>query len=247
MWFYFLMSGLFIALGLAVHVFKWYFLIAGYNTMSKEKKEKVDTKSLGRLMGFYAYANGLVFLIMGLLQAANIKIGMTPWLVFFGVSTVYLLVKAQKYDGNIFDERGKLRKGAGKQLAVPLGITAVTLILVAVLMFFSLQATKVSFLEEGLQVHGMYGDVYAWDSITEIKLIETLPHIEMRTNGSALGSKLKGHFRTTEYGSVKLFVNTKVPPFVYLQSNDEIIIFNLVDAGRTKETYTEILQRTSAD
>lgn len=53
MWFYFMIAGFFIAIGLAVYVFKWYFLIAGYNTMSKEKKVNVDTKSLGRLMGPY--------------------------------------------------------------------------------------------------------------------------------------------------------------------------------------------------
>jgi hypothetical protein len=52
----------FILIGLAVHVFKWYFLISGYNTMSKEKKANVDTEGLGRLMGIYSYVNGGVFI-----------------------------------------------------------------------------------------------------------------------------------------------------------------------------------------
>ncbi len=244
MWFHFMMAGFFIAIGLAVHVFKLYFLIAGYNTMSKDKKVNVDTKSLGRLMGIYSYCNGGVFMLMGILHILGLRPGMTPVIVFLSISTVFLLIKAQKYDGNLYDENGKLRKGAGKQLAVPAGITVVALIFVAVVMFFSSQATKVTFLEEGLQIHGMYGQVYDWELIEEVRVIESLPEIERRTNGSAVGSHLKGHFRTTEHGAVKLFVDTKRPPFIHLESNGSITIFNLGNAEETEKTYEEILIRT---
>lgn len=37
-----LVGGAFIFMGLSVHIFKWYFLIAGYNTMPKEQKANVD-------------------------------------------------------------------------------------------------------------------------------------------------------------------------------------------------------------
>lgn len=243
MYLYFVIAGLFMATGIAVHIFKWYFLIAGYNTMSKEKKAKVDIKALGKLVGLYSYANGLVFIVMGSLHVMHIKVGMTPSLIFFGVSTVYLLIRAQKYDGNLFDENGKMRKGAGKQLAVPLGITGATLFFVAVLMFFSSQATEVSFLNEGIEIHGMYGEVYTWESIEEIKMLGSLPTIERRTNGSALGSHLKGHFSTTELGSVKLFVNSKKPPFIFFKSDGKIVIFNLADNDETEEAYIKMQKR----
>ncbi len=67
--------------------------------------------------------------------------------------------------------------------------------------------------------------------------METLPRIEARTNGSALGSYLKGHFRTKEYGPVKLFVDAKTPPFVYLKSGEEVVIFNLADPEQTITVY----------
>jgi uncharacterized membrane protein len=94
MWTCFIMAATFILIGIAVHGFKCYFLIAGYNTMPKEKKEKVNVTALGKLMGFYAYANGIVFLVMGILYALDIKISMTPAFIFFGISTIYLLIKA---------------------------------------------------------------------------------------------------------------------------------------------------------
>lgn len=243
MWFNIILGIFFIGIGLAVHVFKWYFLISGYNTMPKEKKANVDTAGLGRLMGIYAYINGGVFIFMGVLQALGFKPVQTPAFVFFIISTVYLLVKAQKYDGNIFDQDGKIRKGAGKQLAVPAAITVVTFIFVAVLLFFSSRSTEVSVFEEGIEIHGMYGEVYTWETIESVKLKEELPTIEMRTNGSALGSNLKGHFRTRELGSVKLFVDAQEPPFIYLETDGGITIFNLENADETKGIFEEILSR----
>ena len=230
-------------MGVAVHVFKWYFLIAGYNTMPKDKKEKVDTKGLGRLMGVYSYLNGAILFVMGILYAAGIELSMTPALVFFGISTIFLIIRAQKYDGNVFDKEGRVRKGAGKQFIVPLAIIVVTLVAVAVLMIFSSQATKVTFLDEGLQVHGMYGEMYSWSAIEEATLLETLPKIEARTNGSAIGPNLRGNFRTSDYGAVKLFVNRNNPPFILLQSNGKIAIFNLAEADETKDAYDEIAKR----
>ena len=243
MWFNILIGGFFIAIGLAIHVFKWYFLISGYNTMSKEKKANVDTKGLGRLMGIYFYINGGIFIVMGVLQALSPIAGMTPAIIFFIVSTVYMLIKAQKYDGNIYDENGKLRKGAGKRVALLVGIVVVTFTLIAILMFFSSQATKVTFLEEGVQIQGMYGEVYTWESIKGIKLIEELPTIELRTNGSALDSNLKGHFRTRELGEVKLFVNTQKPPFIYLETDNGTTIFNMENAEETQEVFKEMLRQ----
>lgn len=73
----------FIMMGIAIRVFKWYFLISGYNTMSKEKKDKVDIEGLARFMGMYLYANGAAFLAAGILQDIGIKAGVTAAWVFF--------------------------------------------------------------------------------------------------------------------------------------------------------------------
>jgi hypothetical protein len=89
----------------------------------------------------------------------------------------------------------------------------------------------------------LYGDVYAWEYIQAVKLMEDLPTIEMRTNGSALGSNLKGHFRTTELGSVKLFVNTQKPPFIYLETVNGVTIFNMTNEVETQEIFREILRQ----
>jgi len=245
MWFYLGLGVFFIGLGLGVHVYKWYFLISGYNTMSKEKKANVDTKSLGRLIGIYSYVNGGVLILMGLLHGIDFKPSLIPAIAVFSISTLYVMVKSQKYDGNLFDPYGKLRPGAKKKLAVPAGILVASFILVAVLLLFSSRPSEVTLLEEGLQIHGMYGDVYEWDSIETVKLMEELPTIERRTNGSAVGSHLKGNFRTTELGSVKLFVDAKNPPYITFEAEGRVIIFNLETEEETGEVYREILKKIS--
>lgn len=124
------------------------------------------------------------------LHAFGYKQVLMPAMVFFGISIVYVLIKAQKYDGNIYDKSGKLREGAWKQLLLSAGIVFVTGIFVAIMMITSFKQSKVTFLKEGIEIHGMYGGVYSWESIETIKLMDELPTIERRTNGSALGSNL---------------------------------------------------------
>ena len=243
MWFYMIIGVFLIVMGLMVHVFKWHFLISGYNTMPKEQKEKVDAEGLGRLIGIYFYVNGGVLIGMGVLRAFGVKVVLIPSIVFFSISTIYMLIKAQKYDGNVYGEDGKLRKGAWKQFILPVSIISISSIFVVLLLFFSSQPTKVTFVDEGVQIHGMYGDIYSWDSIKTVRLMEELPTIERRTNGSAVNSTLKGYFRTKEMGSVKLFVNTQKRPFVYFETKDEVVIFNTASADETQEIFGEMQKR----
>lgn len=243
MWVQFLMGAMFLFLGIAIHKFKWYFLISGYNTMSKEKKTNVDTEGLGRLMGFYMYLNGGVLILLGVLSALDIWSGMTPFLAVIIVSTIYLLVKAQKYDHNLFDEKGKLKEGAGKQLIPVVVILLVVFLAVGALLIYVSRPTEVSITPQGLEIHGMYGEFHPWDVFDQADLSEELPRIERRTNGAAVGANLKGHFRTTELGDVKLFVHTRQPPFIYITVNGRTTILNSASEAETRELFEEIQRR----
>lgn len=240
MWVFIIIGLISIFIGLAVHVFKWYFLISGYNTMSKEKKKNVDTEGLGRLLGIYSYLIGALLIITGIVYELGYTGIVTPVIILVVILAVLMIVKSQKFDGNLYDEDGKFRKGAGKQLVPTMIITGITLIFVAVIMFFSSQSTEITILEDGIQIHGMYGDTYEWEEIETIVLQEALPTIERRTNGSALGPNLKGHFKTKEHGSVKLFVHKETPPFIYLKTKDKLIIFNMKEANETEAIFKQM-------
>ncbi len=234
----------FIGIGLSVHKLKWYFLIAGYNTMPKEKQANVDIDGLGRLFGMYAYANGILFVLAGILAGSGIDGMAVPLILFLGISTVYLVVRAQKYDKNIYDDKGDLRKGSWKKLALPIGTTVALLLIVSVFMVYISRPTDVTLYQEGLQIHGLYGSVYDWHEINEVELRNELPVINKRTNGSAIGSHLKGYFSTEEYGTVKLFVDTKNAPFIFMETEDGIVFFNGKDSEETERIFLEILHKS---
>jgi hypothetical protein len=243
MWFYLITGGFLVAIGLAVHAFKMHFLIAGYNTMSADRRKNVDIRGLARMMGICMYLCGGAFAATGILDALGVRIGMFPALALLIVSVLFMAIRAQKYDPSQYDESGKLRREAVAQIAVPATIVVSVLILVAVLFIGSSRPTRATLQDEGLRIHGMYGRLYPWDSLGDIRLIDELPSIERRVNGSGLGANLKGHFRTTQYGVVMLFVNAEAPPFVLFESDGGIVIFNTGSADETRAVYKEILAR----
>ena len=82
-----LVGCLFILLGIMLSLGKWSFLIAGFNTMSKEEKEKYDVLALCKFMGklmFIIAFSVLLFILSRLL--------MTNVLLYIGVGIVIVSV-----------------------------------------------------------------------------------------------------------------------------------------------------------
>ena len=145
---------LFLFIGFAMQKLKWYFLISGYNTMTKEQKENVNVKALGKLLAIYSYSLAGLFALIALVDWLDYSQFIMPLLILFIILTVFVVVKSQKYNHNIFDENGKWKKGASKQLKKPTIILAITFIGVAIIMYFSLQPTGIETTEEGIEIAG---------------------------------------------------------------------------------------------
>lgn len=240
MWFYFMIALIMLILGLLIHKAKAYFLISGYNTYSREKQKNVDVEGLGRLMGYYGYANALVFFLAGILDYLGVSLGIAPVSIFFGGTTLFLLVKAQKYDRNMYGEDGRMTKKSKIQVALMAGAGLLIFLFVGIMMYTSSRDTVVSMDAQGMEIHGMYGDVYSWDTMEELKLLDQLPQVTLRTNGSGIGSKLRGNFKMKEYGQVKLFMDIDVPPYIYFSSDGKIVIFNLGEEEKTRAAFREM-------
>lgn len=101
---------LFAVLGVLIKYFKWYWLISGYNTMSKERKKQVDIEALGKFMG------NCLFLIAGLqfLGAYFLYINVPEASQFIPLAVValiiYMLFNAQKYDSGALNPDGTMKK-----------------------------------------------------------------------------------------------------------------------------------------
>lgn len=241
MLFYIIMAVSLLAIGGMVHGLKWHFLISGYNTMSPEKKARVDIEKTARLMGIWSYVNGGVFLFMTFLSWRQVEVSMLPAMGFLVITLILMLIQAQKYDGNLYEEDGRWKKSSKIQMALVLGGISLVVLFVGGMLYSSMQPVTAVMEKEALKINGMYGGSYTYQDITEVKLLDTLPTITMRTNGSAVDSHLRGNFNTKELGKIKLFVDTKLPPFIQMGIGTSTVIFNLKDAQTTTAFY-EALQ-----
>ncbi|MCZ8228357.1 DUF3784 domain-containing protein [Flavobacterium sp.] len=92
---------LFIIFGILIKYGKMYFLIAGYNTISKEEKEKIDIKGIATLFRNVLFGMALT-IIVGYFIAKNFENSNIENIAFFAailVGVPYLLIasNSKKY------------------------------------------------------------------------------------------------------------------------------------------------------
>lgn len=228
-----------IAFGLSLHVFKMYFLIKSYRRMSVERKADVDIEGMARFIGIVSYFDGALLLLVAILSALNIHVSSFAIVVVIGISIIFMLIYSLRYDAHYFEESGKLKKGALKSMLLPVTSGGVVIVIVAVVLLWTMQPLGVVLGDDALQIKGMYGGTYAYDQMEQLKYMDELPKISMRTNGAALGSHLKGHFQLEEFGAVTLFINTNDRGYIYFEYEGKKIIFNQ-PLEELKKTYDEL-------
>jgi hypothetical protein len=87
---------IFILLGILIKYGKMYFLIAGYNTMSKAEKEKVDIKGIATVFRNAMFGMSAIMLL-GYFIAEKLKNPNLHSITFFGALMVgipYLLIQS---------------------------------------------------------------------------------------------------------------------------------------------------------
>lgn len=122
----------------------------------------------------------------------------------------------------------------------------IIIVLVALVYVFGGRPANIEVDDEGITITGMYGDTYLYEDMDEIKLITTEFEILDRTNGSNIGTVLRGHFTTTEYGAVILFIDTEIKVYISIQIDNELVIFNLPSIEETESFYQTLLTHMPA-
>lgn len=83
---------MFIFLGVMIKYFKWSWLIAGYNTSSKEEKEKYDEIALCRYIGNLMFALGALIFISALgTHLEHSWLVTTSWIFFSAVIIIAVI------------------------------------------------------------------------------------------------------------------------------------------------------------
>ena len=200
-------------------------LIAGYNTMSPERKEKVDINRLSNwmsnclvFMGILMIGGPYLFNYLGLEGLANNIILVATLGVF-----PFLILNAQRYDRNTSNKR--------KTYLINIGILLLIGAFVGGILTYGTYPPTVELNKRTLVISGMYG---ISRELTSVELTQNLPEITMRTNGFYFNEVSKGDFKMENGGTVKLFLQSKNGPFIMAQSIGNVPIF--INRGTTEET-----------
>ena len=207
-------------------------LIAGYNTMSKEQKKNVDIEGLSTFMRNGLIAIGISIIIgyylfkwIGITLIANSML-----LIVILVGVTILVFKAQRFDHN-----------KNKKTKLTYFILGFVFIFVIGLIAYGFIPSKVILNKDSVQFSGMYGIEIKIAEIDNVKLVDNLPEIKMRTNGFSFGTVKKGFFDLNEFGKCRLLIHSGNPPYLIIsKGNGEKTIINFNEKSVTESTYTEI-------
>ncbi|UTT43584.1 DUF3784 domain-containing protein [Exiguobacterium aurantiacum] len=241
MWGFIIAALILYLLGFAVHRLGWHFLISGYNTMKREDKARVNIKAVARLLGFMCYGIATIFLLIAAIHGLGfgLDIPVEPFFILMLVLVVVTLWRAQKYDGNIYDEDGNIRPG-GKKRLIPLVVVLTFLVtFVPGLWFWFSQPTEVTLTDSALVIEGVYGETVPYDEIETVTLTYR-PSLDRRTNGAAVGSRLTGHFRTTGGEDVLVFLDRDIEATVRIDWSGKPIYVNVESNEATEALYEEV-------
>ncbi len=220
---------LFLLLGIALKFLKWDWLIAGYNTMSKEKKQEVDIVGLRNFLSNSMFIMATIFLVAFLFFYAGYNIAGQVIFSILIVYSIFMTFYLQRFNHN--------KKNRSKTVIILLLLLLVTGVFVFGLIFFGGKEPEVLIDTDQITISGMYGLTIPIDELTEIQLIEQIPQITARTNGYSVGSILKGNFKLEEYGKGKLFLMSDQGPFILLRSQEDFYIINFNEVDKTMELY----------
>ena len=239
MWVFIFVACLVIGLGYAVDRLRLYDLLSGYNTMSNEEKARIDVKRVARLTAILCYGIGGLFLVMAANELWAWGLPLEPLFITLFVWIVILLWRMQRYDGNIYDESGRLRPG-GKKRLIPIILVSIFLLVgVPGLFLYFNQPTDVTVTETTLVIDGSYGEEIAVSSIEDVTLT-TLPPIGRKISGAATDARLVGDFRTEDGRKVRLYIDRDVSEVIRIDTNDRRIYLNQETEDATTALFEEL-------
>ncbi len=223
-------------LGIAIKHWKWYWVISGYNTMSKEKKAQVDTEGLGRFIGNGLYVLSVILLVGAWLSANGFHTAFLILMIATGIMFPAFMIKAQKFDPSAWNNDGSMKMS----VKIIIGILILTFAFVGALIGYGMLPPNVEVHQDRVTVSGMYGTSIAGENISGLELVETIPAIRRKTGGMDAGPVRKGWFQLENGETALLFINLDSPPYIQFRDEHRLVLINYRDPERTEDLCNEM-------
>ncbi len=231
-------------------------LINPYGSLPPERKELVNIEGLKKAVALIWGPTGFLLVVTATLQLLKVidedVCGVTLMVLVFAMM-VPLSIAMKRYNAfgrdqsksNIrfvrdemplgSDKSGKLVKSA-KAARIAWGFAWVIVVLATLTLALSFRPTRITVGEETIKISGMYGREIPVSDIVSVDLLDEMPPIAMRTNGSDTGSQAKGHFRFSNGDKCMLFIHKKAP-YIQLRTTEDLYYLNYSDKEKTVELF----------
>lgn len=239
----YILAGLLFVLSIILLSGRGSWLIAGYNTMSKEQQNKYDRKKLTRATGMLLIITSIAILSLGL-SLINALI----FIIVVLVSVIITIIYTNKYclnsdsDNEVIDliiDKGKGSWLNNNKNMIGIGSAIIILLLVGISMYISSKPPVYAIDKGTFVISTQYGKNVELSEIRSVQLTADLPVIQTKINGLGLGSILKGEF-SSDIGNVTLYIDTSKPPFIYIKTTTELIILNDQSKSKTEALFDEL-------
>ena len=245
---------LFIVIAIVIGVFKQTWLIAGVNTMSKEKLAKMDLDYLGKSFGlFFGTFGGIMVLGVFICTYLNVMsyfhrimpIAIIAFCVFlilyFNVikrKRIYKTLPAQQTGQT--EAELKPKEAPTKKWRT---FTVISTIAVGLLLYLGYKEPKFKIDSYAFKLKGLYGVNLPFTEIVEADTItwSKMPTISARTNGLSLNKVHRGKFRTTDGNIIHLSIYHGVGPVIKIVEKDGSVYYiNRKNADETRQIFNKL-------
>ena len=216
-------------------------MINPYGSMTPERKALVDIDGLKRSLFIIWAITGALLIVTAALSYKKIMDEAISGYVLTGLllaSLIPTFMVMKKYNGFGRDTSGRaapIFTKPTKWVWVSMGLTAVFVVAIFV---FSNKAPQIEVSEEKVSISGMYGRDIPTADIVTVELLEKLPSIQMRTNGSSTHKYAKGHF-LLKNGEKCIMIVRLNAPYIEIRTTDNLYYIN----GATKEETMNIFEQ----
>ncbi len=236
-------------------------IINPYGNLPPERKELVHIEGLKKACAIILGVTGFLLVVTAALHLTKVidedVCGVTLMVLVFAMM-VPLSIAMKRYNAfgrdqsrsNIRfvrdemslgqDKSGKLVK-SGKAAQIAWGFTWVVMIFAALSLALSFRPTRITVGEEVVKISGMYGREIPASDIVSVDLLDAMPPIAMRTNGSNTGNRLKGHFKLKSGEKCMIFV-VKQAPYIELRTTDALYYLNADGKEETEHLFQQLKQ-----
>nr|WP_243864159.1 DUF3784 domain-containing protein [Alkalibacillus almallahensis] len=206
-------------------------LINGFANRSQEEQQQLIQNGYTDAIKRYLLHTFIILLATFIVGFFPIPYGME---IGFSILLLYSLI------GIVWIQRYEIESKRKRGYWITGSIAVVFIVGIIGLTIWSFQPNQVTITEEQFTVSGLYGVEWAQSDIEEVRLLEDMPEVLIRTNGFAIQNLAKGHFHVDQYGSARLFLRGDHKPILYVSTENEQLFINHENEKTVREWYNSL-------